>query len=135
MNKLMIIGNLTRDPETTTVNTANGPVTVCRFTVAVNRRGQQDNADYFRVSAWRGLGTTCAKYLQKGRKVYVSGAASVSSYTGQDGSARASLELNADEVEFLSRVEARGEAYDSDYVPPAPADGGFAQVDPDDLPY
>ena len=57
MNKLTIIGNLTRDPQLRTVNGQNGPISVCDFTVAVNRRQRngQNEADYFRVTAWRGL--------------------------------------------------------------------------------
>ena len=80
MNKLTIIGNLTRDPELRT--TASG-VNVCSFTVAVNRRNRRDDqngqpeADFFRVTAWRQLADICSKYLAKGRKVCVVGAVSV----------------------------------------------------------
>ena len=78
MNKLTIIGNLTRDPQLRTTQTG---VNVCDFTVAVNRRqsaqqrqnGQQPEADFFRVTAWRELGENCSKYLAKGRKVAVVG--------------------------------------------------------------
>ena len=84
MNKLTIIGNLTRDPELRSVNGRDGTVSVCDFTVAVNRRqtsqqkanGQQQEADFFRVTAWRGLGENAAKYLAKGRKVAVVGSVS-----------------------------------------------------------
>ena len=98
----MIIGNLTRDCELRT--TATG-LSVCTFTVAVNKKtrdGNQPEADFFRVTAWRQLGETCAKYLAKGRKVCVIGPVSVSTYKAQDGSTRASLEVTADDVEFLS---------------------------------
>ena len=77
----MIIGNLTRDPELRT--TQNGK-TVCSFSVAVNRRGRRDaqgnqpEADFFRVTAWRALGENCAKFLSKGRKVAVTGSVRVS---------------------------------------------------------
>ena len=71
MNKLTIIGNLARDPELRTVRDG---ISVCDFTVAVNRRGSRQNtangqsdADFFRVTAWRQLGELCAKYLAKGR--------------------------------------------------------------------
>lgn len=98
----MIIGNLTRDCELRT--TATG-LSVCTFTVAVNKKtrdGNQPEADFFRVTAWRQLGENCAKYLAKGRKVCVIGPVSVSTYKAQDGSTRASLEVTADDVEFLS---------------------------------
>lgn len=106
MNKLFIIGNLVRDPELRT--TQNGK-NVCTFTVAVNRRksasGQQE-ADFFRVSAWDKLGDNCQKYLTKGKKVNVVGAVKVSTYTANDGSVRAQLEMTADDVEFLSQAQA-----------------------------
>ena len=105
MNKLTIIGGIVRDPELRT--TATG-LSVCTFTVAVNRRRQQEgqpDADYFRVTAWRALGENCAKYLSKGRKVCVVGPVSLSTYTGNDGKTRANLEVTAEDVEFLTPKE------------------------------
>lgn len=96
MNRLTIIGNLTREPETRTTQSGKN---VCTFIVAVNRRN--DGADYFRVSAWGQLGEICQKYLGKGRKVAVVGSVSVNSYTTQAGEARASLEVMAQDVELL----------------------------------
>ena len=109
MNLLTITGNLTADPKSRTVQTANGDAYVCGFTVAVNRRrGQDSAADYFRVSCWGKQGENCMQYLAKGRKVLVTGSVSARGYTAQDGSARASLEVFADRVEFLSpRPESR----------------------------
>ena len=138
MNKLTIIGNLTRDPELRTTSTG---VNVCTFTVAVNRRrssqGGQPEADFFRVSAWRQLGENCQRYLAKGRKVAVVGPVSVNSYTGNDGTARFSLEVMADDVEFLS---SRND--DAGYAPAAPVQSaapamekGFQEVDDEDLPF
>ena len=101
MNRLTIIGNLTRDPE---LRTTQSGISVCSFTVAVNRRKAQNNqpeADFFRVSAWRELGENCAKWLVKGRKVAVVGPVSVSTYQGQDGKTYANLEVTANDVEFL----------------------------------
>jgi single-strand DNA-binding protein len=86
-------------------STQNG-IQVCSFTVAVNRRKTTaeagPEADFFRVTAWRGLADNCAKFLSKGRKVAVTGSISVSTYTGQDGNTRASMDVNADDVEFLT---------------------------------
>lgn len=105
MQKIIFIGNLTSEPELRT--TPNG-INVCTFTVAVNRRrgkeGEQ-TADFFRVAAWRGLGESCGKYLSKGKKVAITGEVSARAYEAKDGSLRASLEVNADEVEFLSPRE------------------------------
>ena len=143
MNKIILIGNLTRDPELRT--TPNG-YTVCDFTIAVNRRrygqqqqqsAQQGDADFFRISAWRQLGENCAKYLAKGRKVYVSGPLSARTFQGQDGTTRLSLEVNADEVEFLSSradAEASGTAQASQ-PSGVTASSGFTAVETDELPF
>ena len=101
MQKIMIIGNLVRDPE---LRTTQSGINVCTFTVAVNRRvkGDSQAADFFRVTAWRQLGENCHNFLAKGRKVAVTGAVSVSTYTTQNGETRANLEVTADDVEFLT---------------------------------
>ena len=113
MNKAIIIGNLTRDPEMHTANTAKGPVPVCHMTVAVSRKGE--GADYFRVKAWRGLGESCGRYLTKGRKVYVSGPVSAHTYQTQSGETRVVLEINAEDVEFLSAVQAKEAETEPEY--------------------
>lgn len=142
MNKLTIIGNLTRDPE---LRSTQSNVNVCSFSVAVNRRkrgNENQEADYFNVSAWRERGEVCAKYLKKGSKVCVIGAVSVRTFTRNDGTSGASLEVTADEVEFLSSRNDNSTASESsEYVPaeqePQRRDEqtGFEQVDTDELPF
>lgn len=109
MNQTVIIGNLTREPEIKTVSTQKGDASVCTFTVAVNnrRRGtnEQNDATFFRVTAWSTLGENCAKYLNQGKKVMVSGAISARAYTNKNGEAACSLELLAEDVEFLSPAD------------------------------
>ena len=109
MNKLTIIGNLTADPE---LRTLPSGVSVCTFTVAVTRRvssNKEDRqTDFFRVAAWRQLGENCSRYLAKGKKVCVIGEVSARAFEGKDGALRASLEVTADEVEFLSPRESAG---------------------------
>lgn len=102
MNKLIIIGNVCHRPE---LRTTQGGKDVATFTVAVNRRGGNQQTDYFRVSAWGKTGTACANYLDKGRKVCIIGEVSCRAYMGNNGDARASLEVTATEVEFLSARE------------------------------
>ena len=129
MNKLTIIGNLTKDPE---LRTTSSGISVCGFTVAVNRRrrqGEEEQTDFFRVSAWRQLGENCAKWLIKGRKVCVVGPVSVSTYTGQDGKTYANLEVTAEDVEFLGGNEAQSAPQ------AAPQQGGFTAVETDELPF
>lgn len=135
MNKLTIIGNLTRDPE---LRTTTSGISVCTFTVAVSRKRtqnqQQPEADYFRVTAWRERGEICAKYLQKGKKVCVIGPVSVSTFTGNDGTTRANLEVTAEEVEFLS---SRQETQAAAPEPIRDPQTGMEQIemDTDELPF
>lgn len=98
MNKIIIIGNATNSPELR--KTGNGTA-VTGFTVAVNRRFEK-TTDFFKVNAWRGLAEVCAKYIEKGSRVAVIGELQTRSYTAKDGTARVSVEVSADEVEFLS---------------------------------
>lgn len=146
MNHYIIIGNLVRDPET---GATESGINWCRFTVAARKKrpkeGQPD-AEFVRVTAWRGLGDTCAKYLRKGRKVCVIGEPVAHAWIGNDGAAKGQIEMNADEVEFLSSGQggAQGEPTDADAPPErgaaaAPAvdpESGMTQVeDPEDLPF
>ena len=110
----------------------------------MNRRTRRDSqnqpeADFFRVSAWRQLGENCAKYLAKGRQVAVTGSVSVRTYQSAEGETRASLEVNADDVEFLTP---RSEAENSgSYTAPAaapsaePQAASFTAVETDELPF
>ena len=145
MNKIFLIGNLTRDPEVR--STPNG-VSVCSFTIAVNRRfgsqpGGERQADFFRINAWRQLGDNCAKFLTKGRKVGVVGELQARTYEAKDGTTRISLDVNADEVEFLSPKgqEDSSSGYNSSGfsapgTAPDPADlAGFSDIQSDDIPF
>jgi len=102
MNKAILVGNLTRDPELSTI--PNGTA-VCKFAIAVNRRfadaeGNRQT-DFFNIVAWRALGENCGKYLKKGSKVGIVGQIQIRNYE-QDGVKKFFTEIIADEVEFLS---------------------------------
>lgn len=106
---------------------------MCSFNVAVNkprRNGEPQDPDYFSVTAWREKGELCAKFLDKGKKVCVVGAVSVRTWES-NGKHGASLELLADEIEFLSPRVSDPE------TPPAPAKdvSGMEVVETDDLPF
>ncbi len=108
----IIVGNLGRDPEMRYMPDGK-PVT--NFTVAVNRRWtsqdgtQSEKTWWFRVACWGRLAETTNQYLKKGRQVMVIGEVDASAFTGQDGQARASLELTARDVRFLGgRDESAG---------------------------
>lgn len=134
MNQLVIIGNLTKDPELRTTSTG---LSVCTFTVAVNRKKTKDSteqeADFFRVTAWRQLGEICAKFTEKGKKVCVVGRVSLNTWDNEKGHG-ASLEVLADSVEFLS-PRASDAPIPAEPSSPVDAQSGMAVVDTDDLPF
>lgn len=139
MNKLTIIGNLTKDPE---LRTTQSGISVCSFTVAVNRKqsaqqrqeGQRPEADFIRVAAWRQLGENCAKWLIKGRKVCVVGPVEVKTYQANDGTTRAYMEVTAEDVEFLSSA-GQEPAQEAPQAAQAPQQGGFTAVETEELPF
>src|SRR5574344_265220 len=127
MNKVIIIGNLTKDPEHQT--TTSG-VSVCRFTVAVQRKFEnaegEREADFLNVVAWKGTADSCHKFLSKGKKCCVVGSLQTRSYDATDGTKRYVTEIIANEVEFLTpKQQSEGSAEPADLTP----------VDDDSLPF
>lgn len=106
MNKVFLIGNLTRDPELT--ETPSG-VSVCKFSIAVQREyTSQDGerqADFFNCTAWRGLGESIAKYAKKGKKVAVGGSIQLRNYEDNQGVKRTAVDIIVQDCEFLSPKE------------------------------
>ncbi len=104
MNKVFLIGNLTKDPE---IQTSTNGVAVCKFTLAVQRKFADVNGekqtDFIPIVAWRKVAELCGNYLAKGSKVCVCGSLQIRSYDANDGTKRYVTEIIADEVEFLSK--------------------------------
>ena len=102
MNKVILVGNLTRDPELTT--TTSG-VQMCRFGIAVNRNYSNADGvretDFFNVTAWRGNAERCGKYLHKGNKVAISGNIQMRTYES-NGKKRTSFDIIVEDIEFLT---------------------------------
>ena len=110
MNKIFLIGNLTRDPE---LSETNSGVSVCRISIAVNRRRTGDGepqTDFFNVTAWRGLADNVAKYCKKGNKIAVSGSIQLRQYEANDGTKRTAVDVVAEDVEFLTPKPQESEA-------------------------
>jgi len=103
-NKIIIVGNLGRDPELS--YTPQGTA-VCKFSVATNERRrdkageQQDITTWFRVTVWGKQAENVSKYLSKGRKVYLQGRLHVEEWVDREGKPRQSLEVNASDVHFI----------------------------------
>ena len=130
MNKVLLVGNLTKDPELATTNSG---VSVCRFTLAVQRRftnseGERD-ADFFNIITWRGQADICAKYLKKGSKCGIVGSIQNRSYEAQDGTKRYVTEITADEIEFLSTKNSGEEVVKKEEVTK------LEPIDDDSLPF
>ena len=118
MNKVILVGNLTRDPELT--ETPSG-VAVCRFSIAVSRDyasadGTRET-DFFNITVWRGRAENCGKYLKKGNKVAIVGSLQNRSYEDKDGIKRNVTDVVANEVEFLTPKSAQSDSGEFDDVP------------------
>ncbi|MBO5954863.1 MAG: single-stranded DNA-binding protein [Clostridia bacterium] len=137
MNKVYLIGNLTRDPE---ISTTTSGISVCRMSIAVSRRfanaeGGRD-ADFFNITAWRGTADNCAKFLKKGNKIAVSGSIQTRNYEKADGTKGFSIDIVADEVEFLSsRNDGSSEGNNEGNMSGGAPVGGLQPIDDDNLPF
>ena len=143
MNKVILIGNLARDPELITTN--NG-VSLCKFSLAVQRNfssgdGERE-ADFLSIIVWRGQAENCYKYLKKGSKAAVSGSIQTRSYEGTDGTKRYITEIVADNVEFLTS-RGNGDGEDPERSIPSEENNkskkevvdSFEPIDDDNLPF
>ena len=110
MNKVFLIGNLTKDTEH---GVTKNNIYYCNFTIAVNRSYTDSNGerqvDFFNIRTWRGIAESCAKYLVKGKKVCVSGELQQRTYEDNQGVKRTVIEIQANEVEFLSPIDKKQE--------------------------
>lgn len=142
LNKAMVIGNVTRDPE---VRTTPQGAQVTSFSVATNQvwtdsSGQrQERAEFHNVVAWRRLAEICAQYLRKGSKVYIEGRLQTHDWEGQDGVKRYRTEIVAEGMEMLDRKG--GASADNSAAPtanPAAADSGVPadeEIKVEDIPF
>ena len=136
MNKVILIGNLTRDPELT--ETPSG-VAVCRFAIAVSRDyanadGTRET-DFFNITVWRGRAENCGKYLKKGNKVAIIGSLQNRSYEDKDGIKRNVTDVVANEVEFLTPKGAQGESEDAPVMATKRERPQLEAIDDNQLPF
>ncbi len=146
LNKVMLIGRLTRDPEMR-YTPSGSPVTT--FSLATNRYGQgpdgekKEYTDYHNIVVWnigrRNLAELAGQYLHKGSLVYIEGRLQTRSWEGQDGQKRKTTEVNATELQFLESRQAAASPPAKEPVEVAPAapagDEPARDVDPDDIPF
>ncbi|MDR1101805.1 MAG: single-stranded DNA-binding protein [Clostridiales bacterium] len=140
LNKVVLMGRLVRDPELR--STPNG-VSVCSFTVAVDRRfvrqGEERQADFINCVAWRQTGEFVSKYFTKGRMINVVGSIQTRTWNDNEGKKRYATDIVADEINFCGdkRSENTGESQTSDSSNyEEPHNEGFMAIDADDdLPF
>ncbi len=102
-NRVMLAGNLVRDPE---LRFTSSGIPVCSFSIAVNRvRSKDDAADFFNVSAWRELGETIATHKKKGDPILLEGRLQYRTWEAEDGTKRSTVDVVADNVQFLGRSQ------------------------------
>jgi single-strand DNA-binding protein len=107
VNKVILLGNLTRDPE---MKQAEGKKPLCTFGLATNRSWvsydgeKHDETDFHRIVAWDKLAETCHQFLRKGRKVYLEGRLQTRPYTGQDGMEKHATEIVLEKLEMLDSM-------------------------------
>ena len=136
LNKVLLIGNLTRDPEMRYTPTGTA---VCTFGLATNREwvdasGQkQEGVEFHSIVAWTKLAEICSQLLFKGRKAYVSGRLQTRSWQNQDGAERSKTEVVIDEM--IAFGEGRGgQQMDESYTPEASADESSRVISVDETP-
>lgn len=119
LNKIMLIGNLGRDPE---MNYTPSGIAVTKFSLAVSRNiktptgEKQEETDWFNVVAWRQLAEVCNTYLHKGSKVYIEGRLSQRKYTDKNGIEKWMTEVIANEMEMLTPKSAQGSSSSSNFI-------------------
>ena len=138
MNRAMLIGRLTKEPE---LRATGSGISVCTFTLAVERRFKQEGqqqADFIPIVVWRSQADNCAKYLHKGSQAAVCGSIQTRSYDAPDGSKRYVTEIVADEVQFLGRPNS-GENDDAaraaSFGNTPPFGENMQTVDDEDIPF
>ena len=134
-NLVMLIGRTTKDPE---LNTTSSGIAVARFSLAVDRqtkKGEEKESDFLNIVCWRGLGETCAKYLNKGRKCCIVGRLENRSYQAQDGTNRYVTEVIATDVEFLDSLNGNNEQPKPAKQQDPEVKAIFEPLDEDSLPF
>lgn len=136
LNKIMLIGNLGRDPE---LNVTQEGTPVTKFSLAVSRNTKtstgerKEETEWFNVVAWRQLAETCERYLHKGSKVYIEGRLQTRKYTDRNGVERTSVEVIASDMEMLTPKSASSSS-ESSSAGSADDRDPFLPDYPDDIP-
>ena len=137
MNKAILIGSLTADPELTTTNSG---VDVCRFSLAINRpfksQSGETQTDFLNIVVWRAAAANCHKFLKKGSQCAVVGSIQTRSYEDNNGIKRYVTEIVADNVEFLGKANSSYDDSEPVSKPKSrPAVDDLSPIEDEELPF
>lgn len=121
MNKIILIGRLTRDPEYNTYSTENGEFRVAKFGLAVSRNTSRDVTDFFNIKGFNKHADTAFKYLHKGMRIMVEGELQISTYPDKEtGEKKTAYDIIVQRYEFLDSKKDSSNDQPGNYPPPAP---------------
>lgn len=131
LNRIVLIGRLTRDPE---LKYTQSGIAVCSFSIAVDRKFKnpetgEKEVDFIDIVAWRQSAEFAANNLTKGRLIAVDGRLQIRKWTAQDGTARRNAEVQVDDLRALDRPKQAEESTDNEQPDPAPASGDDKEYD------
>ena len=132
LNKIMLIGNLGRDPE---LNVTQDGTPVTKFSLAVSRKTStgEKETEWFNIVAWRQLAEVCERYLHKGSKVYIEGRVTQRKYTDKNGLERSTVDVIANDMEMLTPKSASSGSESFSAVGAGDNNDPFLPDYPDDL--
>ncbi len=136
LNKIMLIGNLGRDPE---LNVTSDGTPVTKFSLAVNRNTKtstgerKEETEWFNIVAWRQLAEICERYLHKGSKIYIEGRLTQRKYTDREGVQRTSVEVIANDMQMLDSKSASSSSESYSAVGASGNNDPFLPDYPDDI--
>ena len=135
-NRIVLVGRLTAKPE---LRTTQSGVAVTTFTIAVERRYNNANgekeSDFIDIVTWRGIAENCAKYLDKGSAVVISGSLQIRNYEDKNGNKRKAAEVVADEVRFITPAKNKQDKADKMIFTNSTTDEAEDALFDDDLPF
>ena len=116
INKIAIVGRLTRDPET---SYTKNQLCVCKFSIAVNgmKKGNEDNVSFFNVTVWNKVAENCGKFLSKGSQVIIDGRLEQNRYTDKDGSNKSVVGITANQVQFIGKKDSQSQSNHDNGIP------------------
>ena len=133
MNKVILIGRLTKDPELS--HAAGNGTAICKFTLAVARQFKKDEADFINCVAFNKTAENIAQYFAKGRQIAVTGNIRTGSYDAKDGTKRYTTDINVETFEFVGNAQGNNQGHSQDNGFSGSFEEDMTPVDDGDMPF